>query len=190
MEDLAICKELGCAGVVLGFGGGMYHIDRVHTQLAVDAAGDMSVTFNRAFDDTLGVFDSESLAFEGVIEAGCKRLLTSGGEETAEHGMEGIRDLVERAQGRISIMAGGGVTPENVKQIIQHTGVREVYTSAKRVKKHLDKNQRRGLFEADEIVVDGKIVAEMVEVLNSINIKSLPSLPPVHKKRKVSTVAW
>lgn len=189
MEDVALCKELGCPGVVLGFEGGVYHIDRIHTQLAVDAAGDMSVTFNRAVD-TLGVFDSESLAFEGVVESRCERLLTSGGEETAEHGMEGIRDLVERAQGRISIMAGGGVTPENVKQITQHTGVREVHTSAKRVKKHLDKNQRKGLFEADEIVVDGKIVAEMVEVLNSINIKGVPSLPPAHKKRKLSTVPW
>lgn len=168
----------------------MYHIDKLHTQLVVDATGDMSMTFNRAFNDTLGVFDSESLAFEGVIGAGCKRLLTSGGEETAEHGMERIRDLVERAEGEISIMAGGGVTPENLKQIIQHTGVREIHTSAKRVRKHLNKNQRKGLFEADEIVVDDKIVAEMAAVLNSISLKSLPSLIPAHKKRRLNVVAW
>lgn len=84
--------------------------------------------------------------------------------------MDRIRDLVEQAECRVSIMAGAGVTPENVKRIIQHTGVREVHTSAKRVKKHSGKNERRGLFEADEIVVDGKIVVKMVEALESIDI--------------------
>lgn len=70
-EDVAICKELGCAGVVIGFQGGMYSINQAHTQRAVKAAGDMSVTFHRAFDDTLGAFNGLDLALEAVIDAGC-----------------------------------------------------------------------------------------------------------------------
>lgn len=184
MEDVAICRELGCAGVVVGFAGGIYNVNQIYTELVVGAAGDMSVTFHRAFDDILGAFGAEAFALEKVIEAGCKRLLTSGGEDTAEHGMDQIRHLVERAGGRISVMAEAGVNLENVKKIIQHTGVREVHTTAKQVRKQIGKSERKGLFEADEIVVDGKVVAKMVEALESIDVESLPSISPAQRSKK------
>lgn len=122
MEDVAICRELGCAGVVVGFAGGICNVNQIYT--VVGAVGDMSVTFHRAFDDMLGAFGAEVFALQNVIEAGCKRLLTFEGEDTAEHGMDQIQHLVERAEGRISVMAGAGVTPENVKKTLQRTGVR------------------------------------------------------------------
>ena len=42
-----------------------------------------------------------------------------------------IADLVRQAAGRASIMPGGGVTEENLAQIVQATGVCEIHLSAR-----------------------------------------------------------
>ncbi|KAK5955450.1 hypothetical protein OHC33_003088 [Knufia fluminis] len=183
-EDVKICKELGCAGVVIGVGGHSHKVDGGRNPALVEDAGGMAVTFHRAFDD-MSEYSDMLYALEAVIKTGCSRLLTSGGAETAEEGIDQVAELVQEAEGRIIIMAGSGVTPENVKHIIEQTGVREVHTSAKRVKKHTEKNQRRGLFEAHQLVVDGQIVSKMVEVLESIQLDSLPPLVPRAKRIKL-----
>lgn len=182
-EDVAACRELGCAGVVIGVASAEHKVDRGRTRILVEAAGNMAVTYHRHFDDIL----SPDLGYllDSVIATGCTRLLTSGGAVTAEDGMVQIAHLVQAAQGKINIMAGSGVRPENVKQLIEQTGVREVHTSAKRVEKHPEKNQRRGLFECDQQVVDGRLVTEMVEALESIDIDSLESVSSEYRYKKV-----
>ena len=45
-------------------------------------------------------------ALENVIGLGCKRVLTSGGENTALEGAPCIAKMVEQADGRIVIMPG------------------------------------------------------------------------------------
>ena len=67
----------------------------------------MEVTFHRAIDVTRDVEQS----LEDVIRAGAVRVLTAGGEQTAMQGRARIREMVKRANGRIGVMAGGGVTP-------------------------------------------------------------------------------
>jgi len=184
-EDIAVCKELGCAGVVVGFADAEWKVNQALTRAAVEAAGSMAVTYHRAFDDICDEDPGSDRALEAVIDAGCSRLLTSGRAQTAEEGIDQIKRFVEQAQGRIVIMPGSGVSPENVKQIIQHTGVREVHTSAKHIKKHVNKKRRSGLFEADQIVVDGSVVAKMVEALERIDIETLPSSPAARKQIKI-----
>ena len=81
------------------------------------------VTFHRAFD-RLG---NQLEALDELIELGVERVLTSGGAAKADDGAEQIARLVERAVGRIIILAGGGVRAHNVRSIIARTGVREVH---------------------------------------------------------------
>jgi copper homeostasis protein len=56
-------------------------------------------------------------------------VLTSGRAKTAVAGAAQIGRLVTQANGRIAILAGGGVDASNVAPIIRETGVREVHFS-------------------------------------------------------------
>ena len=47
-------------------------------------------------------------------------------------GSTAIAALVSQAQGRISIMAGGGVQPKNVESLIRLTAVSEVHSACSR----------------------------------------------------------
>ena len=87
----------------------------------------MEVTFHRAFDMTR---DSRQ-ALEAVIRTGCRRVLTSGGRNTAQEGIETLRALAAQATGRIEIMAGSGVGPSNAR-LLAATGVDALHFSARR----------------------------------------------------------
>ena len=67
---------------------------------------------------------------EEIVRAGCTRILTSGGRNTASEGIGDLRALVVRAAGRIEIMAGSGVNPSNVRQLAA-TGVDALHFSAR-----------------------------------------------------------
>ncbi|MBO7445931.1 MAG: copper homeostasis protein CutC [Bacteroidales bacterium] len=130
LEDVRICKELGVAGIVVGFLLEDGSIDTDLTRRFVAAAAPIPVTFHRAFDRC----KDWSKALEEVIACGCRRILTSGCHETALEGKEVLKQLVQQAGGRITILAGSGITPDNVREIITHTGVREVHGSCKALK--------------------------------------------------------
>ena len=59
-------------------------------------------------------------------------LLTSGQQPTAEQGIPLLRELVKQAQGRIIIMPGAGVNPENAARILKETCATEIHSSARR----------------------------------------------------------
>ena len=86
----------------------------------------VSVTFHRAFDRCRHPFK----ALEQLIGLGCDRILTSGQAPTAEEGTDLLRRLRRRAKGRILILPGGGVTPENAVRVLELTGCSEIHASA------------------------------------------------------------
>jgi len=127
LHDIRVARELGSDGVVIGC---LTPEGRVDTRLCeqlMSAVGEMDVTFHRAFDMTRDL----SEALEDVITLGIKRVLTSGGQPDVPAGISVIAGLVKQSAGRASIMPGGGVTEENVAQIVQATGVREIHLSAR-----------------------------------------------------------
>ena len=79
--------------------------------------------FHRAFDALTNPFE----ALERLIDLGFKRILTSGGRGTALEGVDMIQRLVEKAEGRIEILPGGGIRPANAAQIAKRTGVNQVH---------------------------------------------------------------
>ena len=75
LYDIALCKQLGVHGVVIGCLTAEGEVDKVMLKQLMDAAKpELSVTFHRAFDVCKDPFK----ALEEIIEAGCDRILPSG----------------------------------------------------------------------------------------------------------------
>lgn len=124
-RDVEFCGGAGCDGVVIGIlrRDGTVDMERCGELVALAKGFDMGVTFHRAFDVSCDL----ERALEDIIALGCERVLTSGGAATAAEGAEMIGELVRQAAGRIAIMAGSGVTPENAAAIVAQTGVTEIH---------------------------------------------------------------
>ncbi len=124
-RDVEMCGRAGCDGVVIGMlrRDGTVDVERCAQLVALARDFEMGVTFHRAFDVSADLRQ----ALEEVIALGCERVLTSGGAATAQKGAGVLRKLVQQAAGRITIMAGSGITPENAAAIVAHTGVTEIH---------------------------------------------------------------
>jgi len=127
--DIRNCVEAGCDGIVTGILKADGTIDKERNLELVRLAKQwgLGVTFHRAFDMCANLY----LAMESIIELGFERILTSGGKSTAMEGASVIAHLVEKAAGRISIMPGGGISENNVADLVHYTGVSEVHASAR-----------------------------------------------------------
>lgn len=149
-EDIRMCRQLGVDGVVIGCLKADGSIDIENNQRLKDAAGDMSVTFHRAFDRCT----NPMLALKQLCELGIDRILTSGQQPTAEQGIDLLRTLNKAAAGRIKILAGCGVNENNISKIHEETGVNEFHFSARiPVKSHMqyaNPNVYMGDKDADE----------------------------------------
>lgn len=126
VEEVRFVRACGANGVVFGLLQADGRIDERRTAALVAEAGPMAVTFHRAFDMTCDWGE----ALEAAIRAGCRRVLTSGGCNTAAEGIDVLRTLVVQAAGRIDIMAGSGVAPSNVRRLAA-TGVNALHFSAR-----------------------------------------------------------
>jgi len=122
-RDIALAKHLGANGVVFGILDTNAKIDVSRTRQLVSLARPLEVTFHRAFDMAADLFS----ALEDVCAAGVDRVLTSGGEQTSLQGMATIARLVDQARGRIVVMPGSGIKPENARSLVERTGAREIH---------------------------------------------------------------
>lgn len=165
LRDVEMCVRLGCDGVVVGALDADGAVDMETCTALVQAAGSLGVTFHRAFD----LAADPRAALAAAIALGCERILTSGARDTALQGAHAIADAVRHAAGGLGVMAGGGVTPATVREVVARTGVREVHASAKAVR--ASRMQRRtdaprGL-QADHWQTDAAIVRALREALDA-----------------------
>ena len=126
LRDIEACAQLGCDGVVIGALDAEGDVDIALCRDLIAAAGKLGVTFHRAFD----VARDQRSALETITSLGCERVLTSGACASAQEGAESIAALVKQADGRIRIMAGGGVRTEQLPELIARTGANEFHASA------------------------------------------------------------
>ena len=125
--DVAAAKMVGMEGVVAGILNPDGTVDEKRMAILVDAAAPMNVSFHRAFD----MVNDQDKALEAIIYAGCARILTSGGQQTAPHGIEKLAALVKKAADQISIMPGSGLNLNNIKHLVESTGAKEMHLSAR-----------------------------------------------------------
>lgn len=131
LEQIHRAKDAGAHGIVTGALTSAHEIAEDRTAELVDAALPWTVTFHRAFD----VCRDPAAGLEPLIRLGVDRVLTSGGARTAAEGADRIRQLVTQAEGRIEILAGGGIDGGNVARLVLDTGVQEVHFSVKDAEK-------------------------------------------------------
>ena len=92
-EEIRFARACGADGVVLGVLTPDGEVDETRTAQLVREAEGMEVTFHRAFDMTR----DPRQALEAVIRTGCRRVLTSGGRNTAQEGVGTLRALAAQA---------------------------------------------------------------------------------------------
>lgn len=125
--DITAAKELGADGLVFGCLTKEGKVDKRAMSMLMEAAGDLPVTFHRAFDHSADPFE----ALEDIIGLGCTRILTSGCRPTAMEGTGLLAELVKAADGRIIIMPGCGINENNIAEIARLSGAREFHFSAR-----------------------------------------------------------
>lgn len=140
--SIRLAKELGAHGVVIGALTPEGQVDKPAIARMMEEAEGMSVTFHRAFD----VCRDPLQALEEIIALGCHRLLTSGQQHSAFAGIPLLRQLTTQAAGRIIIMPGAGVNPQNAMHILTETGATEIHGSLRR-NGHTDARMVRDVVE-------------------------------------------
>ncbi|MBS7564859.1 copper homeostasis protein CutC [Mucilaginibacter sp. Bleaf8] len=167
--DIEHCRELGCDGVVFGILTADGDVDKERCLELKHAAGNMGLTFHRAFDRCRNPFQ----ALEDIIALGFERILSSGLEENALKGAPLIAKLVDQAAGRISIMPGAGVRPETLKELIGITGANEYHTTAKgTVESEMHFRDVRTGSPQEEFVIeqtDINVVKSLVQIAQSFS---------------------
>ena len=120
--DIALCKQVGVDGVVIGLLHPDGSVDVERMRALIELARPLSVTCHRAFDVSRDPIE----ALETLIGLGVDRILTSGQEPSPLEGLELIAELVRRAGERVIIMPGG-VSERTVGRIVAGCGAREVH---------------------------------------------------------------
>lgn len=111
-EDILVAKSLGVQGIVLGVLTKDRELDLSSLQYLIEAAKPMKITFHKAIDE----MENPLEAIPKLIELGCNRILTSGKQERALEGVPLLNKMIEKANGKIIIVAAGKVTSENIKE--------------------------------------------------------------------------
>lgn len=143
VQDLAMAKECGMNGAVLGILRANQQVDIERTRALVELAQPLPVTFHRAFDETQDLLE----ALGEVIATGAARVLTSGGKPSAEQGAAEIAGLVEGGRGKIGVVCGGGINSANLERVVERTNAREFHTGLSSVLPYPQSNHEA--FEAE-----------------------------------------
>ena len=124
--EIASARDAGLAGVVLGASlpDGRLDVPALRRLAAAAGAGSFDLVLHRCID----LAPDMQAAVEEALALGFHRILTSGGETTAQAGAARIAALIARAAGRITVMPGSGVNPGNAA-MLKGLGITEIHAS-------------------------------------------------------------
>lgn len=170
LHDIETARKAGADGVVFGCLTADGEINIPLMKRLIEASGNMSVTFHRAFD----MCSNPKKALEEIIALGCDRILTSGRQMTAVKGIPLLKELHEQANGRIIIMPGCGINASNIRRIAEETGCSEFHFSGRssvpsEMKYRNSNVSMGGTVKIDEFsreITDKNKVAEVIRILS------------------------
>ena len=160
-ESIAEAAKAGAEGVVFGVlhaSDQTINIEALNSLLNTTRQYGLQTTFHRAFDATPNSLTS----LETLIDLGVDRILTNGtrwGENRpVTAGIPRLKQLLQKAEGRIEIVIGGGVRKKNTSYIL---------TVLKEYQKNIS------FHTYSEVKPAGKVRAEYVK--DMVRCCSLPS---------------
>ena len=126
-SQIRALKEAGVEGVVIGVldEDGNLNLSAMR-ELMAETEG-LSVTLHRAFDMCRDPYQT----LEDAIALRINTILTSGQKQSAWEGRELLRQLIDKADGRIDIMAGAGIGADVIEKLMPETKGTSYHMSGK-----------------------------------------------------------
>lgn len=119
-------KAINVDGFVFGILNNDNSFNAKKNKELVTLASPIPCTFHRAYDVVSNVYESLEL----LIDCGFQTVLTSGQGENVMEGIEVLQTLVEKANGRIIVMPGGGLRSTNIGGLDQKVKASYYHSSA------------------------------------------------------------
>ena len=126
-DQIRSLKEAGVEGVVIGVLDEEGNLNKDAMKELIAEADGLSITLHRAFDMCRDPYQ----ALEDAIELGIHTILTSGQKQSAWEGRDLLADLIEKANGRIDIMAGAGINASAIERLAPITKGTSYHMSGK-----------------------------------------------------------
>ena len=183
LEDAKKFIELGVDALVFGALDADGHVDESaagELLKLIPASSRITTTFHRAFD----VCADWSTSYNTLCSLGITKLLTSGQQPSAFQGRHLIGELVKRSSeqqhqpGAVQIIAGAGITSDNLAQILRETCCHEFHASCRVSTESRMRFRRHGVpmgsSAADEFTIkctDKLRVKQLVDIYNAWKIQ-------------------
>ncbi|WP_416696090.1 copper homeostasis protein CutC [Candidatus Pseudothioglobus sp. Uisw_050_01] len=123
--DIDMARSFGFEGVVFGATLVNGTIDQAFLEQLVTYAFGLKKTLHRAIDTVTDPVGAVNIA----INLGFDCILSSGGFDTANEGLFVLKEMHSRALGKIEIMPGSGVNPENAQKIAKNSNFNWLHSS-------------------------------------------------------------
>jgi len=162
IADISSARSLGLEGVVLGVTTKNAELDKEALKILSECAVGMGRTLHRAVDSTLNPIDSVEIA----IELGFDCILSSGGSNTATQGIRILKEMHNRAAGRIDIMPGSGINSDNVDQVSKSFKPNWFHSSCSSQSQNIVKLNQ---LELEEGVKEFTDLKKIINLRNAIN---------------------
>ena len=146
-------KNLGANGIVFGALNSNGTLDIKKMKEALKIAENMDFTLHRAFD----VCKEPFTVLNQCIDLKINTILTSGQEDNCVLGKNLLKELVKKANGKIDILVGAGVSSNNIEKIANFTNAKSFHLSGKIEKNSLmeyrKQNVNMGLKNLSEYII-------------------------------------
>ncbi|WP_404327960.1 copper homeostasis protein CutC [Companilactobacillus paralimentarius] len=125
--DLFQAQKLGVDGVAFGALTPDGDLDEDAMEQLIAGSAGMQIVFHMAFDALAE--DNKKSTINWLVDHDVDRILTHGGPLTTpiDQTIDKIKEYVDYAAGRITILPGGGVNYQNCDTIAEKLGVKEVH---------------------------------------------------------------
>lgn len=143
VADIEAIRAFGLAGIVVGANVEDGTLDRFTLSRLMEAAEGLPAVLHRAVDLTPDPVEAVDVA----VDLGFCRILTSGGKPTAIEGRQTVAAMQAHACGRVEILPGSGLTPDNLYLLLEAVADVDVHASCSVIREAADNRASMQAFE-------------------------------------------